>query len=407
MGKTLVLAWGVLGFTIAPIVQSTASAAGKHPEQQANSTLGHRLPHDCVPASSMPAVPLHHFIPLEKHHHAPDSNLEHNSKSCLSHPKYNLNFGVVVYNDYYKIYRSTGLNLRGLREYKKHLDQAGLELPNKIIYLHQGNYKKPDFKGKVKRVVFSAVGKLYGGNFAQQEWELSKHMAEVCPMNAPDRRSACAKTRFKDYFPFKFVHPQGENEDTSVAYVEAKCNPLGGESCKGLKNIPTREETVSALSILLKQILLNDGAVDIHCQGGLHRTGVAALMLRYLQGGVWTKPLAVPFRRPSQMKVDHNGKDSNVKVIATATNLAEKEYYDHNPKDFRQANLDMVREFAKDPFFRCLQKHFSPYLNAEPKQPMPNLSSCFPSTPKPAIPELKPESFSKSARAALWSKCSL
>ena len=349
----------------------------------------------------------------------PDKWINNTSANCLKHPKYKLNFGPVVYNDYYKLYRSTGLNADGLRVYGNHLTDNGLELPKRIMYLHQNNYEESlNWKGTLKSWGFRIYGKLYGGNFAHQEWNVSQNLNEKsCPSLTTSHK--CDRDPYKGLFPFKYIHPKGNKDDGSqVDYVEAKCNPLvtSGENrcntcsdsrdptCKPLSKLKP-DDAKKNLSNLMKQLLVADGPTGFHCQGGLHRTGAAALLLRYLQGDPWTTRLQEPKTVKTSMKVNINGKESEVETENTLTNLAMQEYYDHNSKDFRMANIEMIQTFSQDRFFKCVQQRFAPYLNAKPTNPPDSIKNCYPFQKDTVSGLIPPDQFNIVEKERLFKEC--
>src|SRR4051812_30812695 len=86
----------------------------------------------------------------------PDAYIDHTSWQCYPHPcgyrnftkqwSAYLNFGVIIYNDYYKMYRSTGLNKPGLEVLKTHLTLGELDCPKNIVYLKEDDYGADQMK---------------------------------------------------------------------------------------------------------------------------------------------------------------------------------------------------------------------------------------------------------------------
>ena len=54
-----------------------------------------------------------------------------------------LNFGVLVHNQTYTIYRSTKLGESGLDELKKYLSKKALPFPKTIVYMNSAGYSFP------------------------------------------------------------------------------------------------------------------------------------------------------------------------------------------------------------------------------------------------------------------------
>ncbi|MFZ9596364.1 MAG: hypothetical protein ACO3A2_09835, partial [Bdellovibrionia bacterium] len=141
-------------------------------------------------------------------------------------------------------------------------------------------------------------------------------------------------------------------------YIEGKARGKNKESgtifWAGKSGAPALYQT-------LREVLISEGAVDFHCKGGLHRTGMIALMIRYLQGGNWT--LESP--QYSGLTKRHGQSPR----LTQFKNKAQYEYFQHNPKNFRQENLNSIEALSNQPLFLCLKEKFGPYLNASSVAP--------------------------------------
>ncbi|MBF0205727.1 MAG: hypothetical protein HQK53_02450 [Oligoflexia bacterium] len=193
----------------------------------------------------------------------------------------NLNFGVIVANPYFKIYRSSALGNLGVADLEMHLQNPN-DLPRTIVYLNRCGYQNDDplivakergiqlFKGLSNKPHYMA------GNYAEEE-------------------------KNNNFFPrsrivYNFIHPHGTSGYAGYNVYLSEHNPLHdllvaydfGERDKGIRG--GRDGLYNVLErILLGQV---DGPVLFHCKGGIHRTGMAALAIRYLQGNAWIAPFA-------------------------------------------------------------------------------------------------------------------
>jgi hypothetical protein len=131
--------------------------------------------------------------------------------------------------------------------------------------------------------------------------------------------------------------------------------------------------------------------VHFHCKGGIHRTGMVGLMIRYLQGGYWTD--VKPPQELQKMHVTWLGVPTPQEV--EIRNLAEFEYIQHNPSRIRPENLDAIRRLSQERQFRCLKKNFSYYLNfaSDP------VIDCYPRETRAEHPQ---KEFN---RNRLWDEC--
>jgi hypothetical protein len=231
-----------------------------------------------------------------------------------------IKFGVVVNNDTYKIYRSSALGKSGLKDVKKHLQKNNLPLPKTVIYMNKGGYAFPFY-------------------FALDEYKASI-----------DKKS-------KDFWPFEFVHPfgkdrtyiYGQNPYNSDEDIDSK-SVLGSEA---RKYFPLGDDGVDGGVDAVKRVMdiVLDPArqpVLFHCHGGRHRTGMVAMMVRYLQGGWWTDGV---YKREKGIDM----------------NPAQYEYLEYNHLMFREENLEFVEEFQHDPYFLDLKEKYGPLLQEKTK----------------------------------------
>lgn len=298
------------------------------------------------------------FISTVSFAEPPRVELKPELTSKKAFPSDELNFGVLVYNDYFKIYRSGGLGAAGLRVLKDHLSQNKIQLPSKIVYLNSFGFvqQAPKSWRETKRFTLEGLQRLYeyakvkisgsviyhAGSFASEQEALSNADSSVTGL-----------------FPFQFVHGGNQN-----VYLSGG-NPLNGLLEPMVFRGPNgevidRKGGRESLYQILKEILVHEGTVLFHCKGGFHRTGMTGLMIRYLQGGQWTDLEPTPETRiqmagkiavPGQSKVE-------------VGNLAEYEYLLHNPSEFRKKNWKAMRLLAEDERFQCLKRNFSCFLNA-------------------------------------------
>lgn len=239
-----------------------------------------------------------------------------------------LNFGIVAYNKYHKIYRSQALGARGANELFKHMQRNKLALPSKVIFTNLNGYKASYFGS-----IWSEYSHYFKGitHFALEEAKLF---------------STATHPMFKDV---EFHHPLNDNvllsginaaEDLRVYEIDEVADSYTKVYFKkqmseaGISNIiySSRENFIRVLDLILE----NKQAVLFHCTGGIHRTGSINLALRYIEGGIWT----IPFETAIKVR--------GVRGIGyvSLTNLAEVEYYLHNPYNVRAKNFKAIKKFA-------------------------------------------------------------
>jgi hypothetical protein len=326
-----------------------------------------------------------------------------------------LNAAIVVANDYFHIYRSAGLGKKGWEELTQVLKANHLPCPGLDIYVNKKNYETTvlDLMFQAKEKVQSTFAKVTGKKlqpssqvhqpFAAQEDLLSQGGAshDVClPLGDPDQSSELADS-IAEELSSRSAGSSGSSTSPlpGFVFVHALKDPWVYLNAKGdlLRKVtnPTlirsgdqvveSEGGRESFYKVLEYILTFNGAVDFHCIGGMHRTGMIALMIRNLQGGQWTAPHAKQIQVTRKVKHQLAGAQWPVPyaspVVAQLRNAAEVEYVKHNHTNFRQENLDAVAELSQDKRFECLKSAFGPYLNGA--SDLPALS-----------------------KAELWKKCS-
>lgn len=298
-----------------------------------------------------------------------------------------LNFGVLVNNPYFRIYRSSGLGTRGLAELENHLqgEDHPERLPSTIIYMN--HYAYGDASENLKNYFIKKYKEWEGSpTFAYQAFAKQQDMHPLFPRSEKQ---------------FLFLHPadsaeknvflQGKNplqdllEERDFTGISLK-RPAKGES------IRTRGGRENLYNVL-EGILSGKGPVLFHCKGGIHRTGMTALMIRYLQGGEWTRPwLRESEGGPSAISVRAKTGGPTYQMVKVG-NPAEYEYFLHNPKNFRRENLQAIRELSGDLRFQCLREKFSAYL-AHGENDLVSKCSFTPSAPSENAGLVDPENFS-------------
>lgn len=186
------------------------------------------------------------------------------------------NFGIVIDNATYKIYRSAELGRDGIDA----LAQSGVEFPKTIIYMNWEGYSFPfyfaieEYKESIKR----------GFKFYHPHGEIRTYLDGDDPFNPTDRIDSFMRFGI---FARRLFKP-GNNEI------------VGG---------------VDSLLRILNLIL--DPAnqpVLFHCLGGMHRTGMVAMTLRMIQG--WSMDAA---EHEYRLFNPHLFRQSNVDFVAAFT----------------------------------------------------------------------------------------
>lgn len=262
---------------------------------------------------------------------------------CRAQVGEQLNFGLVLYNHHYKIYRTSKLNAKNWPDYQKFLLENHLEYPTKSIYLNSSG-------------AHISTNLSSGQTLDQFHDEKNDHQPSL-------------------FFPFEFTDP--------------KDNPLrtGGKGGR------------ETLFQILHEILTTDSqAMSIHCEDGVHRTALAALMIRYLQGGFWTAPQSAPIPA-AEVKRSHR----KIRGTVSLHNQAEIDYYHFNQNDFRKENLEAVETLSHDLRFSCLRDQFSALLNTPstlpPSSPLKSCENTY------SYPSQFDRVLSPLEKTQLWDSC--
>ncbi len=325
------------------------------------------------------------------------------SALCKENPA--INFGVLLHNPYYQISRSKGLGEKGLVSLHKHLRDWQMRFPSKIIYMNDYGYGVPTIHQLVTRdqslaKYLTEQGELLFGSF---RWGVGfNSFFSLEEQEAGLGNGAAAELQ---NISFEFLHGSNRN-----VFLDGR-NPLGVAPASA--NFPDgsggavhRIGGRDALYQVLKEILTAEGPLLFHCKGGIHRTGMTGLMIRYLQGGIWTEVAPWPGAYGAAFYVGMIPVPRGAKY----KNLAQLEYLQHNQVHFREKNLEAVEQVSKEAQFRCLKEKFGPYLNAPSTDPCESDLRQNEWTSQNA--QLRKEStyltgvLGKEDREALWNGCS-
>lgn len=201
------------------------------------------------------------------------------------------NFGIVVDNPTYHIYRSAELGREGIEE----LARLGIA-PRAIVYMNWEGYAFP-FYFALQEYEESL---LRGFTFYHPHGDIRTYLDGENPYSPTDRIDSIFKFGFKARRIFK----KGDNE-------------IVGDT----------EALLKILNLILDP---QNQPVLFHCFGGMHRTGMVAMLIRSIQGWNWDR--------------------------------IEAEYVHYNPHLFRQENVDFVEAFSEDPRFLELVKKYRDLL---------------------------------------------
>lgn len=226
--------------------------------------------------------------------------------------KKRIKFGVVVNNSEYKIYRSAALGRGGLKTLRKHLRKNALPFPKTIVYMNKGGYKFP-FYFALHEYLAEQSGEFGDFDFFHSFGNVRTYLDGVDPYN-----------------PSEDIDQEGALGSEASEYFDLRDDGLDG-GMDALKRI---------LDIVLDE---SRQPVLFHCFGGRHRTGMVAMILRYLQGGWWVDKT---YKR-------RRGIDMNP---------AQYEYYKYNHLLFRRSNIEFVKKFSKSAQFAELKETYGPLL---------------------------------------------
>lgn len=223
-----------------------------------------------------------------------------------------LRFGAMYDGPDYQIYRSAMLGKKGLKKLQTTLEEHDLPFPKTIIYMNHNGYTFPFY-------------------FALEEYKASLS---------------------DEYGHFQFVHPfgavrtyiDGKNPYDPKLDIDTK-RSLGHEA---RKLFPLRDDGVdgginNVLNVLKTILNPENQPVLFHCQGGRHRAGMIAMLLRYMEGGFW---------------VD----GPKTKRDGISLNPAQYEYFRFNILMFSKNNVAFVEKFVTDPRFLELKEQYGEIL---------------------------------------------
>ena len=231
-----------------------------------------------------------------------------------------LNFGVLINSEQHKIYRSKALGKRGLAKLRSYMKDNHYDFPEIIIYMNRHGYK---------------IDKSHLSDFAMQEYDMQIEYG------------------FSFYHSFRYdyrTYLDGENPYFPSEDIDGS-EYLGVRAVDyfGLENDQKVDGGIDALMRIMELILNSKTPVLFHCAGGLHRTGMIAMVIRYIQGGQWIE-----------------GKKKKILVGLGEQmwlNPAQYEYYLHNRFQFRYENIKFIEEFTKSDEFDLLVSQFRNSLN--------------------------------------------
>ena len=232
-------------------------------------------------------------------------------------PRGPLNFGLIINNKQYTIYRSKHLGTDQTKKLWSYLADNGLPIPEMVIHMNRHGFKRrfPSFS-----------------HFALQEYHLSYKYGYTFyhPFHYP----------YRTYLDGKNPYKPRKNIDGNK-YLGSKARQLFGTI-----NHPGLDGGIDAFMRIMHLILNSDQPVLFHCTGGRHRTGMVAMALRYLQGGEW---IHGPKRKVTV----------NIFGPTLELNPAQYEYYLHNKTLFRRDNIRFIERFSHDMRFQELSELYS------------------------------------------------
>ncbi len=327
------------------------------------------------------------------------------SASCKAHVK--INYGVVIHNPYYEISRSSGLGNRGLKILREHVHAEQMHFPHKIVYMNDYGYGVPSASQLYYRTTSVSKYLLEQGDF------FLLHSCRFFGASAPflcgpfAKEEMVAADRSQQGDPelaFNFVHGGNQNvfldgENPLVASPETAHFPDGNGGSV------YRTGGHAAMYQVLEEILTSDQPVLFHCKAGIHRTGITGLMVRYLQGGIWTEatPKAGAKESAFYMGVPIPGG-------VAYQNLAQLEYLQHNRVHFRSKNWRAVEALSHEARFQCLKEKFGPYLNGSvteaPCESDIQQANWIQDHPEMQMAIDSIETWGRGQRRALWNQCS-
>ena len=194
-------------------------------------------------------------------------NFSHASQETTYTPPYN--FGTLVSNAEYKIYRSAWLGKKRLMNLHEKMEELDLDFPKAIIYMNKTGYKWWSWK-----TVFTGL------DFAWQEYSLQEELG------------------FRFFHSFDYenrTYIDGHNPFFPTLDIDSM-NLLGRSAKRAFGESPDDgvDGGIESFFRVLDMVLnIDNQPVLFHCWGGRHRTGMIALAIRYIQGGDFIKELPI------------------------------------------------------------------------------------------------------------------
>ena len=266
------------------------------------------------------------------------ANVPFFSSKCSAYEP--LNFGVLVHNEHHKIYRSQALGRDGIDLLFDFLDQKQMARPTTVIFMNRHGYRyfiPPENLRTWGPKFYRVHAFAYEQELAFSQGGKYPNVSFFHPLNSNTYLSGRDPLNDLVSYPINLI------ADSDIAEFFQNKYPQIHE-VRSLR---------SNFFHILNIILNANEPVLFHCTGGLHRTGMISLAIRTLQGNLWTKP----FKKPLVIQTGILNHDFELR------NLAELEYYLHNPYRFRRGNIYSMRELTKYQEFRNLQLKFKDQLN--------------------------------------------
>lgn len=236
-----------------------------------------------------------------------------------------INFGLVVKNKNYTIYRSSMLGKYGLKVLKKNLEKNNLPFPKTIIYMNKNGYS-----GFIPVV----------GSFAIEEYEAQREYGFRF-FHGFDYQN---RTYLDGYNPYEAKDDIDAEEELLGKKARQIFGPIDDNQVDG-----GIDNFVRILRIVLDK---SNSPVLFHCFGGRHRTGMVTMAIRYLQGGNWVDGL----RRETYILTLNK---------TLSLNPAQYEYYQYNKELVREENFEFIEQFSQDAKFLELRDIFAKELQVQ------------------------------------------
>lgn len=223
--------------------------------------------------------------------------LKGDGRPAQLHP---IRFGVIIYNPSYQIYRSEALGTKGLELLFELTKKFHLKAPQIILHLHRKGHRK-----------IAQASEVRHSDYAEQE------------------KTGAEKS---NPFAFEFLESYQGNSVYLPAHTPDDLNRFPIYYFSGHKQ--GRESFYRALEV----ILTASCPILFHCKGGRHRTGMMAMIVRYLMD--------------DQM------------VVHTFYDQAASEYRFFAQR-IRPEVMVTVHSLMKQPMMVCLREHFHQALKGE------------------------------------------